>query len=521
MKEPENQSWGRKFVESIKALIAKIKKVFTDQDARNAASIEATGKNLSEVEQAVKIWEKALEATQKAVKTSDRRISPKQAQKNTAENGGGKMSLDLDENGIQTIQSIGEKSVNEFSSAEIKATEVFARKYWQEMGTKSPFFRAWFGDWRAYDQAPVQIANQQGDNRDIQKNTDTGWDISVSGKVFNETKVHTDSPNKAARKYLPYINDIVRKAVLLDSYSIGDKKSINSLMMHSLYAVADIGNGPEVLKLYVEEMNDPNSSNTSKRAYQLQNVEKYRSLQRVHGNTTSSISAGNGIATVADLHAAVKSRDANFAPKSVNPVLLNEDGTPKVFYHGTDQRFTIFKPEEMSDREGSFFFAENREDAEAYGGNVYEVYLRGENLADYDNQPSEFYKLRNKRLQVQWLKARGYDGWYADMDSGGWGELSVFENTQVKSATDNIGTFDRSNPDIRYSMEGTENIEEQVLRERLQKATEAYGDIPKGEKPARDVTVPRAVSKGRNVSYTIRTALEAGVTPESMVTFLL
>ncbi len=32
--------------------IAKIKKVFTDQDARNAASIEATGKNLSEVEQA-------------------------------------------------------------------------------------------------------------------------------------------------------------------------------------------------------------------------------------------------------------------------------------------------------------------------------------------------------------------------------------------------------------------------------------------------------------------------------------
>ena len=48
------------------------------------------------------------------------------------------------------------------------------------------------------------------------------------------------------------------------------------------------------------------------------------------------------------------------------------------------------------------------------------VYLAGRKLADYDNQPSDFYKLRSKREQVQWLKDRGYDGWYADMDSGGW-----------------------------------------------------------------------------------------------------
>lgn len=56
---------------------------------------------------------------------------------------------------------------------------------------------------------------------------------------------------------LPFINDIVKNAVLLDSFGLKNGKSPNSLLMHSLYAVADIGNGQEVVKLLVEEMNAP------------------------------------------------------------------------------------------------------------------------------------------------------------------------------------------------------------------------------------------------------------------------
>ena len=59
---------------------------------------------------------------------------------------------------IKAVQSVGRKSVNDFSSEDIKATEGFAKKYYREMGTKSPFFRAWFGDWRAADKCPVRIA---------------------------------------------------------------------------------------------------------------------------------------------------------------------------------------------------------------------------------------------------------------------------------------------------------------------------------------------------------------------------
>ena len=44
-------------------------------------------------------------------------------------------------------------------------------------------------------------------------------------------------------------------------------------------------------------------------------------------------------------------------PERIPPVLLNEDGTPKVFYHGTGEIFSSFSFDELSDREGSFFFA--------------------------------------------------------------------------------------------------------------------------------------------------------------------
>lgn len=64
-------------------------------------------------------------------------------------------------------------------------------------------------------------------------------------------------------------------------------------------------------------------------------------------------------------------------------------------------------------------------------------------------------------------KDSGYDGIILDFDFGGrskGGKVKsyiFFKNTQLKSATDNIGLFDRRNPDIRYSLKSTSSIEEQ------------------------------------------------------------
>ena len=62
-----------------------------------------------------------------------------------------------------------------------------------------------------------------------------------------------------------------------------------------------------------------------------------------------------------------------------------------------------------------------------------------------------------KALIDDYFQNSNYDGVIVNNDVGSFGRSTktfiAFENTQVKSATDNIGTFDGNNPDIRYSLD--------------------------------------------------------------------
>lgn len=95
------------------------------------------------------------------------------------------------------------------------------------------------------------------------------------------------------------------------------------------------------------------------------------------------------------------------------------------------------------------FFSPWKEDADGYGDNVGAYYLSIQNpapenvawevLNSFKGQNNAGVKAREE------LQRRGYDG----VDFGGQ-EYIAFEPTQIKSATDNIGTFDPSNPDVRF-----------------------------------------------------------------------
>lgn len=373
---------------------------------------------------------------------------------------------------IQAVQSIPRKSVNDFDSSDIKKTESFAKKYFKEIGTKSPFFRTWFGDWRANDSTAVKVADKKGAARGVTKNIDTGWDIQISGKVFNETKSHSSSHAKGAFPYLDYINSIVENAVLLDSYTVpsGKAKSSNSAMMHSLYAIADMGNGRELVKLYVEELNDVNSDGTIKRAYQLQNITKAPAASvRVQNNILSSLTntASANTYTVSQLLNLVKIYDKNFNPRQVSKV-ANEDGTPKVVYHGTSENFTVFDitksrsyDETLNYDLPGFYFSENADESGSYGSKLNAYYLDLKN--PYSGDVYALAKEKGSyRKAYDYLISQGYDGVIVDDMGEGYKEYIVFKPTQIKSATDNIGTFDRRNPDIRYMI--PEKVNEQKIQ---------------------------------------------------------
>lgn len=106
-------------------------------------------------------------------------------------------------------------------------------------------------------------------------------------------------------------------------------------------------------------------------------------------------------------------------------------------------------------------------------GRVMEVFVKLQNPIDYNEMPAEIYKLRTKKGQVEALKSLGYDGWYADMNSG-WGEISAFYSEQIKSADavtyDDDGNviplserFDSGEQDIHYSVDDELSINLQLV----------------------------------------------------------
>ncbi len=141
-------------------------------------------------------------------------------------------------------------------------------------------------------------------------------------------------------------------------------------------------------------------------------------------------------------------------PESASKV-VNADGTPKVVYHGTNVAFNTFRQEN-----GVYFFSESRDYAESMaeergGTRVVEAYLSIRNPLYVRMQEWSFTDPTQEARYIRQAKSEGRDGVVFVLDSGN--ELvddtfyAAFMPEQIKSATDNVGTFDRNNPDIRFS----------------------------------------------------------------------
>ena len=109
--------------------------------------------------------------------------------------------------------------------------------------------------------------------------------------------------------------------------------------------------------------------------------------------------------------------------------------------------------------------------------NIMPVYVSAQNPFDYDNKKHidalEEYEKENRYTDrsisndigyiklgswesiegfkvQQAIKSLGFDGFY--VKEGGQKNLAVYKPEQIKSATGNVGTFDKYNPDIRYNL---------------------------------------------------------------------
>lgn len=136
--------------------------------------------------------------------------------------------------------------------------------------------------------------------------------------------------------------------------------------------------------------------------------------------------------------------------------VVDENGEPLVVYHGTQNRgFTVFEKSMM--RSGGakknkgknlygdgFYFASDYYTAQSYGRNILECFLNIKNPAPNDLM-----------LDAENDGIRG--------SVPGSVIFVAFDSTQIKSATDNRGTFDSENPDITFSVRGLRALDREYL----------------------------------------------------------
>ena len=154
-----------------------------------------------------------------------------------------------------------------------------------------------------------------------------------------------------------------------------------------------------------------------------------------------------------------------------------EEGRAVPMFHGSQDIFTQFRENKP------IFVSPNAEEAERYGSrraekgedvNVYPLWVRAETPFDYANpehvqqvmdkmaqnntlkgkQPAFFNRghwedIEDKDVQSA-IKALGFDSFY--VKESGERNLAVYDASQVKSITGNIGDFSRESKDMRYSL---------------------------------------------------------------------
>ena len=229
----------------------------------------------------------------------------------------------------EDFNAVRGKNVGALTDSELESLKSPARKYYEEMGTKSPFFRAKSGDWREYDTTEVLTATKA--RRDEKgrpivtgevKNSDTGWSVIVSPRISEATEHGRGKAVERNAEYMPYIHDAVKKAVLVSS-KISDSESGISLMEHDMYAYVTAKGRTELLKLTVEEKG---SGSSGIRDYVLKDVAPVAFVKTEAGKNF----------TVADVFKKVKETDRDFEYKKADKSKLNKDGsvkTPKERYN--------------------------------------------------------------------------------------------------------------------------------------------------------------------------------------------
>lgn len=158
-----------------------------------------------------------------------------------------------------------------------------------------------------------------------------------------------------------------------------------------------------------------------------------------------------------------------------NSTMVNKDGSPMVLYHGTSKKagkFSSFRRSTYGAMGPAVYLGDSAEASAGYdGGVMMKVYARGKYLTNM-----QWTDYINKHGWKGAEEAATKDGWAGVYDEMFENAIAVWDPANIKSATDNVGTFDET-ANIRQSRDFAADMQEQQawLNERAVAA--GYADI--------------------------------------------
>ena len=375
-------------------------------------------------------------------------------------------------------------------------------RQWLQVRTKA--FKKWFGDWektarieKLKKTKPIEITGEEYKgkyelNRDSAKayikdslrgeytNKDTGDTILLAKDGAQKVTSHSMG-NEAHLKSIAVIPELIEKSIFIDE--LPNEKNNGKYDSYRYYVSGlKIGDVDYTVKLAIgiDEYGNKYYDHS------LTEIEKGKLIDEV-GALSTTLPSSNQSA----LSEYKDSKLISLLQENSSKV-VDENGEPMVVYHGTDTRasFNKFKGAvhfftENKDIAGDFGvdasmdkvrkggdFSEYADEKGYLGYKIYETFLSLQNPFIVDADNSEWDEIKTPKEmggkgakttdQIgRWAKRNGYGGVIIkntiDVNSHiPISQYIAFNPTQIKSATDNIGTFNEEDEDIRYSVEGAD-----------------------------------------------------------------
>lgn len=344
---------------------------------------------------------------------------------------------------------------------------------WARVRTKA--FKEWFGDWElAAKYYPIRYANSVSDamaqiseifGKPL-KNKKWEFTASItknkSGKLKSEKATKQSKSDRLHALAVANIDFLFENAELHIEHE--DIKGIKEIeKVHRFGSLFYDKENDEFIpvKITVFEYND-NSGN------KIYSIEAVDIIKEKSAGLLEDDSKENPRSPITDFYAKlIELYDSTNSLNANSSKIVDENGEPMVVYHNTPNEFTIFDENKIgsSTDAGAFgrgFYFSPDDKYSLYGKNKMALFLNAKNPLMLDdsnafNIKEPFYKDYNwgrkeSEAFTQWVKDNGYDAViYKSLNTE---EDVVFSPTQIKSATDNVGTYDSNNPDIRFRFIG-------------------------------------------------------------------